>query len=180
MMLYFLLLKAPFPSFSESRFRPSPSPVSVLSESSVPLKVLSHPPQSSVPVLLRVPCPSSPSSSIISKSSPLLPDSRARPLRPLPSSQSPLPSSPIPVPVLSTLFLPLKVLSPPLSPSQKQRNDTKPSRRSWWLVVVGSKTEHSSPPRSLLGTVQTREPRWWRSRLRPRQKWRRLPHWCQG
>ena len=51
-----------------------------------------------------------------------------------------------PVPVLSVLFLPLKVLSPPprsprsrgfvRSPpppqsKRKQRNDTKPSRRSW-------------------------------------------------
>ena len=37
-----------------------------------------------------------------------------------------------PVPVLSVLFLPLKVLSPPLPPRiQKQRNDPKPSRRSW-------------------------------------------------
>ena len=52
-----------------------------------------------------------------------------------------------PVPVLSVLFLPLKVLShPPRSPrspgfvlspppqsQRKQRNDTKPSRRSWFV-----------------------------------------------
>ena len=47
----------------------------------------------------------------------------------------PLPSSPIHVSILSVLFLPLQVLSPPPPQSQKQRNDTKPSRRSWlWLV----------------------------------------------
>ena len=50
------------------------NPVPVLSVLFLPLKVLSHPP--------RFPCPSS---SIISKSSPLLPDSRSRPL---PSSSS--------------------------------------------------------------------------------------------
>lgn len=107
---------------------------------------------------------------------------------------------PSPFPILSVLFLHLKVLShPPPSPApilsdsspilfvlsppppqsqRKQRNDTKPSRRSRWLVVVGFKTEHSSPP-PLLGTTLTREPRWWRSRRRPRPIWRR-PHWCQG
>ena len=63
-------------------FRPLGSLVSIISKSRCrplrllfrPLKVLSHPP--------RFPCPSS---SIISKSSPLLPDSRSRPL---PSSSS--------------------------------------------------------------------------------------------
>ena len=71
--------------------------------------------------------------------------SRVRPLHPLPSSSIlSHPPPQIPVPVLSDysscpprfLFHPLKVLSPPLPPSQrKQRNDQKPSRRSWWLVV---------------------------------------------
>ena len=86
MMSFFLLLKVPFSSFSESLFlsfskslfRPPQSPVSVLSVSR------SRP--------LQVQFPSSPSSSLISKSSPLLPDSRARPLHPLPflSKSSPL------------------------------------------------------------------------------------------
>lgn len=61
---FFFLLRVPFSSSSKSLFLPSPSPV---------------PP-------LRFPFPSSSlSSSIISKSSPLLPDSRSRPL---PSSSS--------------------------------------------------------------------------------------------
>ena len=92
------------------------------------------------------------------------------PLQVLSHPPIPLPSSPIPVPVLSP---------PPLS-QRKQRNDTKPSRRSRG-GVVGSKMEHysSHPPRSLLGTTLTLEPRWWRSRLRHHPQWR-LPHWCQG
>lgn len=83
--------------------------------------------------LLKVPfssfsqCPvsSSPSSSILSKSSPIL-------------LKFPFPSSPIPVPILPVLFHPLKVLSPPLPRIiEKQRNDPKPSRRSWlWCGVV--------------------------------------------
>ena len=75
-----------------------------------------------VSIISKSRCPSSNSSFFLSKSSPILPDSR---VRPLPSSQSPLPSSPIPVPVLS---------HPPPPSQRKQRNDTKPSRRSLWLV----------------------------------------------
>ena len=75
-----------------------------------------------VSIISKSRCPSSNSSFFLSKSSPILPDSR---VRPLPSSQSPLPSSTIPVPVLS---------HPPPTSQRKQRNDTKPSRRSVWLV----------------------------------------------
>ena len=105
-------------TFSKSLFRPSQSPIFSLSKSSVrpPLHPLpssqsplpssdsrSRSPQSPVPVLLKAPFPSSS-------------ESRSRPL---PSYQSPL-----------------KVLSPPPPPRiiEKQRNDTKPSRRSWWCV----------------------------------------------
>ena len=109
-------------SSSQSPLPSSPIPVSVLFHH---LKVLSHPPRS----------PRSPGF--------VLSNSRSRPLRPLPSSPSPLSSSEfrsrhlrVPFPSSSVLFHPLKVLSPPLPPSQrKQRNDPKPSRRSWLWVV---------------------------------------------
>ena len=171
MMLYFSLPQSPFFFFSKSWFCPVPSPcfslfkVSFSSSSPSPVSVLSE----SRFRPLRVQCPSSPSSSVLSKSSPVL-------------LKSPCPSSPIPVPVLSILCHSSQSPLPSSSSSQKrkQRNDTKPSRRSWF-GVVGSKMEHSSPfPPPLPGTIQTREPRRWRSRLRHRQQERRLPHWCQG
>ena len=138
---------------------------------------LFSPPQSPVFVLLRVPfsssrnpcfslfkvfvsfcsesrCPPSNSSFFLSKSSPILPV-----LLEVPVSSSPL------------LLLAAKKTA--------ERHEAVPPF-AWWLVV-GSKMEHysSPPPRSLHGTIRTREPLRWRSRLRPRQKWRR-PHWCQG
>ena len=114
---FFLLLKVLVSSWSESRFDL--------------LKVLVSPFSKFRFFLLRVHFPSSPSSSF-------LPDSRSRPLRPLPSSQSPLPSSsesrshPLRFTFPSSSSSPiLFVLSHPIPPSQrKQRNDTKPSRRS--------------------------------------------------
>ena len=114
-------------------FPPPKSPVFVLfrvlvSSSS---KSMLHPVQSPV-------SSSSKSSSILSKSSPLLflrvPFLS---LRPLLSSQSPLTSSSNsrarPLHPLSSS----SVLSPPPPPRiiEKQRNDTKPSRRSWLWVV---------------------------------------------
>ena len=66
-------------------------------------------PQSPVSVL-------SDSSFLLSKSSPIL--------------RFPFPSSPSPAPILSVLFPPLRVLSHPPPSKRKQRNDTKPSRRS--------------------------------------------------
>lgn len=124
-------------------FSPSQSPVFSL------LKVLVSPSQSPCFALLKVPF--SPSSKsrffflrVTFSSSP----------SPLPSSQSPLPSSPIPVPFLSVLLLPLKVLFPPLPPSQrKQRNDTKPSRRSWWLVPKWNISGSEGLPNNPLNNV---------------------------
>ena len=115
MMLYFSLLKVPFsssqsPCFVPFKFPflPPKSPVPLLFHSSSVLSVL-FPPLKVLSLPPPIPVP------ILSKSSPLLPDSRFHPLRPLPSSF---------------------VLSLPPPPSQrKQRNDTKPSRRSWlWSV----------------------------------------------
>ena len=118
----------------DSLFFPSQSPVSFL------LKVLVF---SCSKSLFR---PPQPPVSFFSKS-------RPRPLHPLPSSRSPLPSSssePLflppprsPVPVLSILFHPLEVLSPPLPPRQrKQRNDTKPPRRSCGWFQNGTSFFH--------------------------------------
>ena len=89
-------------------------------------------PQSKGFSLLKVPFPSSPKSLFL-------------------PSPSPVPPLRVPLPTLQFIFLPLKVLShpprsprssgfvlsPPLPPSQrKQRNDTKPSRRSWLVWSV--------------------------------------------
>ena len=157
----------PFFFSSKSLFRPPQSPVFDLSKSRF--------------FFLRVHFPSSPSSFLLSKSSPILPDSRSHPLRPLPSSQSPLPSSyesrsrPPRFP-FSSSPIPLPSSSEPKKTAE--RHEAVPPF-SWWLVV-GSKTEHSSPSPPLLGTIQTREPLRWRSRLLLlRPIWRR-PHWCQG
>ena len=105
-------------------FSPPQSPVFVSSKSLfLLLKVLvlscseslCLPPKSPVSSFSQCPVSSSPSSSIL--------------FRPLPSSNS----RPHP---LRVLFHPLKVLSPPPPPIQrKQRNDPKPSRRSWLWVV---------------------------------------------
>ena len=63
-------------------------------------------------------------------------DSRSLPLRPLPSSSVLSPPPPIPAPVLSESSSILFRHLPSSSSSQrKQRNDTKPSRRSWLWVV---------------------------------------------
>ena len=106
----------------DSLFSPPQSPFFVLSKS------LFLPPQSLGFVLFRVlVSPFSKSRFLPSLSVPFLS------LRPLPSSFV-LSPPPILVPVLSVLFLPLQVLSHPLPQSQrKQRNDTKPSRRSWFV-----------------------------------------------
>ena len=115
----------------DSLFPPPQSPFFVLSKS------LFLPPQSLGFVLFRVlVSPFSKSRFLPSLSVPFLP------LRPLPSSFV-LSPPPILVPVLSVLFLPLQVLStPPPQSQRKQRNDTKPSRRSWlwWLVLKWNMT----------------------------------------
>ena len=91
-----------FQSFSESRSRPLPS-------SSVLLKVLSPPPPIPVPIL-----------------SVLFPPLKVLSHPP----RFPFPSSTSPAPIISVLFPPLRVLSPLPSSQRKQRNGTKPSRRS--------------------------------------------------
>ena len=121
MMLYFSLLKVLVLPSSKSLFRPSQSLGFVL------FRVLVS--------------PSSKSRFLPSLSVPFLP------LRPLPSSRSPLPSSSKsrarPLRFTFLPFRPLPFLSKSSSvlfhppQSQKKRNDTKPSRRSWlvWLVL---------------------------------------------
>lgn len=87
----FLLPPSPFPVLLKVPFLLPPSPFPILSVLFPPLQVLSHPPS---------PLPSSESSSVLSKSSPIL-----------------------------------FVLFPPPPSQRKQRNDTKPSRRSRGGVV---------------------------------------------
>lgn len=103
--LCFVLFKVLVSSCSESRSLPVQSPVFL-------------PPQSHVPVLFIPLRPLSSSRSPL----PILPDSSSHP-----------PRFPFPSYLSSSI---LSVLSPPLPLSQrKQRNDTKPSRRSWWWFV---------------------------------------------
>ena len=128
----------------DSLFSPPQSPFPVL------LKVLVSPFSKSRFFFLRVHFPSSPSSFFLSKFSPVLPDSRSRPL---PSSSKPKKTA--------------------------ERHEAVPPF-SWWLVVGSKTEHSSPPPPLLGTVLTREPRWWHSRRLRHRQKWKHRPHWCQG